>query len=151
MLVEFGRNIRVSTKIGDGVAGRRVRNDFAVLPARDFLQRLCDSYGLVWYFDSAVLHISSESEVRTELINLSSVAPDRLMEKLDALGVSDPRFGIRVNEDSSVVAVSGPPSFLELVGKTLSALEKAHAPRPVREVTNGDTLNVRVFRGGRGS
>jgi type III secretion protein C len=149
ILAEFGRNVRIPIRVSDNVAKRRVRNDMAVAAPREFLQRLCDAYGLVWYYDGAVMHISDDSEVRTEFLNTGSVGTDTLKSRLENLGVADPRFTIRAGGNASVATVSGPPPYLAMVRKTLDALEKANAPRPVQEVTNGDTLKVRVFRGSR--
>lgn len=149
VLTEFGRNIGVHTDISDAVAGRRVRGELAVLGAREFLQRLCNSYGLVWYFDGMVLHINVEGEIRTELITLTSLRSDSLLDKLGALGVVDSRFPIHATANSSVVSVSGPPTYLSQVRQTIAALEKSLAPRPIREVTDGDEKRVRVFRGNR--
>ena len=149
VLTEFGRNIGVHTSISPAVTGRRVRSEFTVVGAREFLQRLCTSHGLVWYFDGAMLHINVEGEIRTELINLVSVKSDSLVDRLDALGVADPRFAIRTTANTGVVSVSGPPPFLARVRQTIAALEKSMAPLPVREVTDGDERRVRVFRGNR--
>jgi type III secretion protein C len=149
VLSEFGRNVRVPMKVSDGIAGRRVRNDLAVAAPRDFLQRLCDSYGLVWYFDGAVLHVSDESEVRTELLNIGAVTSETLVLRLNALGVADSRYAIRASGANGVISVSGPPPYLSMVKKTVAAIEKSVAPRPVQEVIDGDTLKVRVFRGSR--
>ena len=149
VLTEFGRNIGVHTSISPAVTGRRVRSEFAVVGAREFLQRLCGSHGLVWYFDGTVLHINVESEIRTELITLASVRSDNLVDRLNALGVADSRFAIRITANTSVVSVSGPPPFLSLVRQTVAALEKSMAPLPIREVTDGDEKRVRVFRGNR--
>lgn len=149
VLAEFGRNVRLPVKVSDAIARRRVRNDLAVAPPRDFLQRLCESYGLVWYYDGAVLHFSDENEVRTELLNTGSVEPPTLLRKLEALDVADPRFPIRAGGGGGVITVSGPPPYLALVRKTVEAMERSNSPRPVQEVTNGDTLKVRVFRGTR--
>jgi type II secretory pathway component GspD/PulD (secretin) len=149
VLTEFGRNIGVPTKISDAVAGRRVRSEFTALRPREFLQRMCKGYGLTWYFDGTVLHINVDSEIRTELITLVSVRPERLVERLSALGVGDSRYAIRTTDDTNVVSVSGPPPFLSLVRQTVAALEKSMTPQPIREVPNGDEIRVRVFRGNR--
>jgi type II secretory pathway component GspD/PulD (secretin) len=149
VLAEFGRNIRIPVKVSDTVVKRRVRNDMVLATPREFLQRLCDAYGLVWYYDGAVLFISDDSEVRTELLNTGSVGAETLKSRLDNLGVADARFAIHAGGNASVVTISGPPPYLAMVRKTLDALEKANAPRPVQEVTDGDTLKVRVFRGSR--
>jgi len=144
VLVEFGRNVGVPMDVSDQVKGR-LRGRLAVAPAREFLDRLCDSYGLVWYFDGAVLHVSAKAEIRTELVSIGRLAPAEVSAKLNALGIADPRFPVRSTQDIGVVSVSGPPPFVSLVRQTLTALAP---PPPVREDSHGDEIRVRVFRGG---
>jgi type III secretion protein C len=144
VLIEFGRNVGVPVDLSDQVKGR-LRGRLAVAPAREFLDRLCESYGLVWYFDGAVLHISAKAEIRTELVSIGRLSPGAVGEKLNALGIADARFPVRSTQDAGVVSVSGPPPFVSLVRQTLTAL----APPPrVKEDNHGDEIRVRVFRGG---
>jgi type III secretion protein C len=144
VLTEFGRNIGVPIDLSDQVKGR-LRGRLGVAPAREFLDSLCESYGLVWYFDGAVLHVNARSEMRTELVSVGRLSPGEVNEKLTALGIADSRFSVRSTQDTGVVSVSGPPPFVSLVRQTLNAL--ASAP-PVREDSHGDETRVRVFRGG---
>jgi type III secretion protein C len=144
VLVEFGRNVGFPVDVSDQIKGR-LRGRLGVAPAREFLDKLCESYGLVWYFDGAVLHVSTKAEIRTELINIGRLPPAEVNEKLNALGIADPRFPIRSTENVGVVSVSGPPPFVSLVRQTLTSLAP---PPPVREDPRGDAPTVRVFRGG---
>jgi type III secretion protein C len=144
VLTEFGRNIGVPIDLSDQVKGR-LRGRLAVAPAREFLDNLCESYGLVWYFDGAVLHVNAKSEMRTELFTVGRLSPGEVSEKLTALGIADSRFPVRGTQDTSVVSVSGPPPFVSLVRQTLNRLAP---PFPVREDSHGDETRVRVFRGG---
>lgn len=143
VLVEFGRNVGIPVDVSEQIKGR-LRGRLGVAPAREFLDKLCESYGLVWYFDGAVLHVSAKTEIRTELINIGRFPPGEVNEKLKALGIADPRFPVRSTQDIGVVSVSGPPSFVSLVRQTLISL----APPSVREEPHGDAPTVRVFRGG---
>src|SRR5499433_1883998 len=107
VLTEFGRNVGVPVDLSDQVKGR-LRGRLAVAPAREFLDKLCESYGLVWYFDGAVLHVSARAEVKTELINISRLPPGQVSEKLSALGIADPRYPVRTTPEVGVISVSGP-------------------------------------------
>ena len=149
VLVEFGRNIGVHAKISEAVAGRRVRGESTTVGARAFLARICGSYGLAWYFDGTVLHINAEGEIRTELFTLTYIRTDHLLERLNSLGVTDPRYPISTTGTVNVVSASGPPPFLSRVRQTVAALEKSMAPRHLREVIDGDETTVRIFRGNR--
>jgi type III secretion protein C len=140
VLVEFGHNVGLPVDVSDEVKGR-LRGQISTATAREFLEGLCKSYGLVWYFDGTTLHVSAESEVRTELVKIGELPPAEAAEKLKALGVSDERFPVRTTEDTGMVSVSGPPPFLSLARQTLTALASQVSPA-AREDT------VRVFRGG---
>src|SRR5215813_11499319 len=136
VLSEFGRNVGVPVDLSDQIKGR-LRGRLAVAPAREFLDKLCESYGLVWYFDGAVLHVSAKAEMKTELIGIGRLSPGEVNAKLNALGIADPRFPLRSTQDIGVVSVSGPPPFVSLVRQTLAA----SAPPPsVREDTHGDEI-----------
>ena len=147
ILVEFGRNLNVTVKVSEQVSVRRIRGRLPVLSAKEFLNRLCESYGLVWYFDGAVLHISGVSEIRTEPVDIGPGNFGNVSEKLQALGIADPRFTIRSTADSRILSVSGPPPYIALIRQTVTAMQKSVAPRSVREVQDGDDVKVRVFRG----
>jgi type II secretory pathway component GspD/PulD (secretin) len=146
VLIEFGRNVGLPVDVSDHVKGR-LRGQISTATAREFLDGLCESYGLVWYFDGTTLHISAKTEVRTELVNIGRLPPGEATNKLSALGVSDARFPVRTTEDTGIVSVSGPPPFLSLARNTLTALA-GRVPPPVREDSGNDEIKVRVFRGG---
>jgi type III secretion protein C len=146
VLSEFGRNIDVPIDLSDQVKGR-LRGRLPTASAKEFLEALCESYGLLWYFDGAVLHVSAKSELRTELISIGRLPPSEVTVKLGKLGIADPRFPVRGTPDAGVVSVSGPPPFISLVRQTLSAMARAAAPPAAREDNHGDEVRVRVFRG----
>jgi type III secretion protein C len=146
VLVEFGRNTGLPVDVSDQVKGR-LRGQLATTTAREFLYSLCESYGLVWYFDGTVLHVNAKTEVRTELVKIGRLPPGEAAEKLKALGVSDARFPVRTTPDAGVVSISGPPPFLSLARQTLTALAQ-RVPSAMREDTGDDEVRIRVFRGG---
>lgn len=150
ILSEFGRNLNIGVQISDQVAGRRIRGRVPITTAKEFLTRICESYGLVWYYDGAKLHINAENEVRAEMVSLGQVNPATMKERLQELGIADARYAIRsTGGDSRVLSVSGPPRYLEHIREAVAAMQKPAAPaRNVQEVPNGDYKNVRIFRGG---
>lgn len=152
VLVEFGRNLNVPTQVTPAIGGRRVKGPLhaaAGLTAREFLQRLCDGYSLVWYFDGTVLHISSAEEIGTDLVRIDRSWSSDILKKLGDLGLSDPRFTVRVADDGGVLSVSGPPAFRSLVRKAALTVSGGRKSRPAREAEMKDDVEVRVFRGGR--
>jgi type II secretory pathway component GspD/PulD (secretin) len=141
VLVEFGRNVGLTVDVSDRVKGR-LRGQISTATAREFLDGLCESYGLVWYFDGTTLNVNSKSEIRTELVGIGQLSPDEATKKLSALGIADAQFPVRTTEDTGVLSVSGPPPFLTRVKQTLTAMG-----RRLREDNDGDEIRVRVFRG----
>jgi type III secretion protein C len=134
-LVEFGRNTNLPVKVSDEVSGK-LRGEFPAANAAQFLERLCESYGLVWYFDGSLLYINATAELRTEVIDLGPLKASDVAEKLTRLGIADWRFPIRVSPGAGVASVSGPPPYLALLRQTLGVLAK-----------QGEDTRVRVFRG----
>jgi type III secretion protein C len=129
VLTEFGRNIDVPVDVSDQVKGQ-LRGELPAAGAEDFLNKLCESYGLVWYFDGAVLHINAKTEVRTELIDIGRLSSKDVAERLNSLGIADARFPIRTTPDAGVVSVSGPPPYRTLVRQTLAVMARAGSLRP---------------------
>src|SRR5258708_14128065 len=66
VFTEFGRNINVPVKVSDEVKGR-VRGKLPAGTAEQFIKRLSEANGLIWYFDGATLHVNAAAEVRTEV------------------------------------------------------------------------------------
>lgn len=152
VLVEFGRNTRIPMRISEALAPKRMRGEFKAANAEQFFKDLCASYGLVWYFDGSLLHVSTENEVRTELIDLGRVpekgfSERKLQDRLKTLNAADQRYPIKLAQDN-LLSISGPPAYINMVRQTLSATVKAATPRPVAETPSSDDSRVRVFRGG---
>ncbi|MEL4374657.1 type III secretion protein [Brucella cytisi] len=138
-LTEFGRNIGVSIQMSPEIRGRVTAN----VPqgnAKEFLEWVCNRYGLVWYFDGATLHISNETENRTEILTLDDKALDGISQRLDSLGLMDPRFPVRIDREQKAASISGPPAYIALVKETVGTFTT------VETVSDGPA-NVRVFRG----
>lgn len=151
VLTEFGRNAGVPTQIAPTVSARRIRGPLesnSEGTAKDFLQRFCDSHGLVWYFDGTALHIASLEDLQTEMIKLEHAKSGDILRRLGELGHSDARFSLRATDNGGVLSVSGPPAFRALVRRTVSIAEAAGRFRPAREAEIKDAIEVRVFRGG---
>lgn len=140
-LVELGRNMRVPMRVSKLVKGR-LSAGMPVGTAREFLQEICDRYGLVWHFDGIVMNVATEAEVRTEMIALDANTAAGAEDRLSRLGVIDPKFPIKVSRQDDVVSVSGPPSYVELVRKTLGV-----PAAPITKQDVGKVVPVRVFRG----
>ena len=69
VLREFGQNLGLRVKLSPKVSGT-VKGKLPRLPALEFLNHVCQMYGLEWYYDGATLHISSVSEETTRFLPL---------------------------------------------------------------------------------
>jgi type III secretion protein C len=108
--------------------------------ARDFLEWVSGRYGLVWHFDGSAINIATQGEVLTEVFKLDDGAAAEATDRLDRLGVRDSRFSLTISEVDDAVTISGPPSYIALVKKTLGVPTN-------RSVGANDFVVVRVFRG----
>jgi type II secretory pathway component GspD/PulD (secretin) len=135
-LQEFGRNIGLPVRLSDRIEGR-LSHGMPIGTAREFLTWVCDRYGLVWYYDGVVLHIAAESELRTEMVKLATEEMRSMRARLDRVGISDPRFPIRLMEDDNLMSVSGPPAYIAAVKTALGLLSDG----------DGGVRSIRVFRG----
>lgn len=122
-LIEFGRNIGVPVKASEALSGHRVRGKLSDGTAEQYIKKLCASYGVVWFYDGQVLHFSSESEVRTEALDLGPVNAGSLGKKLQTLGTADARFSIRTL-DAHSVSVYGTPPYIAHVRETVAAMQR---------------------------
>ncbi len=136
-LIEFGKNIGIPVRVSKQVKGR-LSAGMPVGTAREFLDWVCNRYGLVWHYDGSVINVAAEAEVETEMIKVDANTASSVTGRLATLGVSDPRYPIKVSEKDDVVSVSGPPSYVALVKKTLGVTSRQE---------NGSVVPVRVFRG----
>ncbi|PBC20974.1 type III secretion protein [Mesorhizobium sp. WSM4311] len=140
-LAELGRNMRVPMRVSKLVKGR-LSAGMQVGTAREFLEDICNRYGLVWHFDGIVMNVATEAEIQTELIPLDANTVAGAEDRLSRLGVIDPRFPTKVSRQDDVVSVSGPPSYIELVRKTLGVPAATGTKQEP-----GKVVSVRVFRG----
>lgn len=140
-LVELGRNMRVPMRVSKLVKGR-LSAGMPVGTAREFLEEICNRYGLVWHFDGIVMNVATEAEVQTELIPLDANTAAGAEDRLLRLGVIDPKFPVKVSTQDDVVSVSGPPSYIDLVRKTLGVPAAQGGKQEP-----GKVASVRVFRG----
>jgi type II secretory pathway component GspD/PulD (secretin) len=147
-LVAFSRNTKIPMKISDAIAGHRMRGKMPITSAERFFKSICESYGLVWYYDGAQLHVNGPGEMKTETIDLGLVNARQANETLQSKGETDARFPIQTTTDRTL-SVTGPPPYIARVREVVAGLGRALVPSKAREVPYRDEINIRVFRGGR--
>jgi type III secretion protein C len=140
VLQEFGHNTALRVEISADVHGK-VRGPWPVLAPREFLDEVCRTYGLEWYFDGFKLYVTTGKENASRLISRGGVTWERLEASLRELEVLDDRFALRAVTHSDLVLVFGPPQYLTLVERSIVALKEALHPR------RDQPLVVTVYRG----
>jgi type III secretion system YscC/HrcC family outer membrane pore protein len=101
--------VRLSGNVEGVVSGR-----FAMPPER-FLDTLTASFGLVWYYDGAVVQVSRASEKRSIAIRPHYMPAGALFSSLTHAGVVDTHFPLRLDSRAGTVAVTGPPGYVERI------------------------------------
>lgn len=132
----------VRASVSPDVKGR-VHGRLAPAPADALLSDLGRLFGFDWYFDGATVAVTPSKDTVTKVVALGPLDPAVLLQTLDATGIADPRWPIRVVQPAaeggrgSVIVMSGPPRYLALVDQATAALSGRAANRS----------EPRVFRG----
>lgn len=133
VLEQFGRNLSIPVRVSESVEAKRLKGKLSAAGPKKFLQWICDSYGLTWYFDGAVLHIFARGELRNVYLDLGAVSFEDLNQRLVNAGIADERFAIRATVEPHLISVVGPPTYTALVRQMLNALRETAGtaqPRP---------------------
>ena len=140
-LEEFAHNLDIPLVLSDKVRGK-ARSTVRAATAGEFLQTLCSTNGLTWYFDGNLLYLNASDEITTKLFKANALNLDQLQAYLNNLDVFGQQLSMRNGPEGDEVFVSGPPPYLALVQQHVDHLQpKAAAPVVARE------HGVRVFRG----
>ncbi|MBY5378370.1 type III secretion protein (plasmid) [Rhizobium leguminosarum] len=139
-LIEFGRNLGLPVVVSDKIDGR-IRGRIDAKTAGQFVDQVANANGLTWYFDGAVLHVSSDEEFTTRVIDVGRLQPDAVAKEMRAVGFADERFSLQSSPNGNSIRVSGPPAYVNIVGQLVESMQPESS-------VNGDDPRVRVFRGG---
>ncbi len=109
--------LRVTGTIDGEVSGR-----FSMPPQR-FLDTLCATYGLVWYFDGAVLRVSPAGAQQHLAMRPHYLSLQALRAALLGAGVADEHFALRADAAAGTLSVYGPPDYVASVRQAAARLE----------------------------
>jgi type III secretion protein C len=109
----FGAGQNVPIRLSGNVTGV-VRGRFA-MPPQQFLDTLCASFGLVWYYDGAVVQVSPASEQQSLAIRPNYLSPGALAAALDHAGAADPHFPLQLDTARGTVRLTGPATYVERI------------------------------------
>jgi type III secretion protein C len=131
LLRDFAGAVGLPIVIADGVAGT-VNAKFATTP-QAFLDLICRSFGLIWYYDGAAVHVYPSSQLQSRLFKLTGAAAVDAESKLMAFGLVDSRYPIRFMRANggTLAFAAGPPRHIELIEALIAALGDTDiAPSP---------------------
>ncbi len=131
VLKEFCSSQGIPVVISDKVRGT-VSGRFVHYSPKRFFGVLVKAYGLMWYFDGAVLYIYSSDEVTSTLVRLRYESVDRFIDTLKELGIYDERFTIKAVPEQGVLFVAGPPKYIQLITQAASLFDKSYAEEEIR-------------------
>lgn len=129
----FGMSFGVRTQISSAVTGQVEGRLFAETPDA-FLDRLAHAYGLQWYYHGGTLFVSHSSEAQRTAIEMTPDDIPSLRDALRGLGVLEDKFGWGEFPERGVVIVSGPPTYVDLVRRTLEMLPSGRSDKMVISV-----------------
>jgi type III secretion protein C len=135
VLRDFGASQHVMTWISPQVEGN-VTGRFNSAP-QQFLDKMVASFGVLWYYDGAVLRIYGANEARSATLGLQHAGTADLRQALARLRIDDPRFPVRYDDVSRTAVVSGPPHLVDLVSDVARLIDHAEV--------KGDTVVVKRF------
>lgn len=121
LLREFAGGFSLALQLGPNVQGL-VNGKFNTNSPTEFLNRLGGVYGLNWFVYAGTLFVSRSNDMKTRSINSLGTSISAIREALKQLGVLDARFGWGELPDQGIALVSGPPAYVDLVERTVSAL-----------------------------
>lgn len=136
VLNDFAASQHLVLRMAGSPAGV-VSGRYAMPPGR-FLDLLCASYGLVWYYDGTALRISEAGAQQPLAIRPNYLRAPQLRAALEGAGVADTHFPLIVNEASGTLTTYGPASYLAQVR---DAAERFEA-----DARNRVPTSVHVFR-----
>ncbi|MEL7612228.1 hypothetical protein AAGW18_06965 [Vreelandella titanicae] len=137
VLQEFGRNLSLPVEVSDAVDGE-VRGDIRASTAGEFLEQVCESNGLAWFYDGYVLHVAARQELSRRRFELTDVDVPRLRAEITQAQVGKP-LSAMINAEHDSLEVMGPPAWIADIAQRVDALRQPSAPSIPAE--------VKVFRG----
>ena len=124
-LETFGRNVGLAVNLDAEITNDRTVNIEQQMSRQKYIDRLSNEFGLLWFYDGVMLHISSVGSVQTEIMPLQNNDGATVLDVLSQLGIYQDKFVHASDPKRRVFLVSGPTSYVDLVKTAVSAIEEA--------------------------
>ncbi|WP_144393335.1 type III secretion system outer membrane ring subunit SctC [Pleionea sediminis] len=104
------------------------------------LNFLAATYDLIWYSDNATLFVYPINQKMSKIFRLANTDANQVKKTMSSLDLWDKRFDFRQVNGGSMILVSGPPRYLELIEESIAMLEQRNSS------LRADQLDIRVFQ-----
>ena len=122
----FGLRVQPSAAIEEG--GLLVDGTLTATSPTEFINQLASTYGLAWFYQGGVLHVSRTDEQVTRVLTMPGAGGASLKKALLEVGLIEPKFGWADIADRNAALVSGPPAYVEALARTLADLPMPPLP-----------------------
>lgn len=139
MLRELAARNDIAINVGKGVRGT-VNGAFDMRP-QALLEMLASNFGFVWYFDGALLDVTSAEDIRSQIVSLESTSVSSARSVLERLQLVEPRYPVVFDERSRTAKVSGPSRYVSLVAQ---AIQSIGDEAPASEILSTSTQRTAV-------
>ncbi|BBG60760.1 MULTISPECIES: type III secretion system outer membrane ring subunit SctC [Providencia] len=96
-------------------AQKKVTGNFNLANADEMFKALTRRIALVWYDDGAGIYVYDNSEMRSLIIPTHKVSSQQVISYIQRNGIYDSRFPVRSQGGDTMLFVSGPPLYVELI------------------------------------
>ena len=128
VLRNFSANYSIPVIISPNVEGV-VNGRIGPLSPIEFLDKVAQLNGLIWYFDGNTLYVYNGNEIQKQILNLQYMAADEFKKTLIEIGIWDNRFYWKARPEEGIIYISGPPRYMELVTETAQLLDAKSGER----------------------
>jgi type III secretion protein C len=143
------RHNRVPVVVSEAVKGT-ISIDRRV-DSRTLFESLVEQYNLEWAYDGTVVSVVPAREKVTKLIDLGGLPYARVRRTLQDLYILDPRHPLIATSSSSVVTVSGPARYVNVIEETVRQMARSGSAggkrgRSAQGQQDLDIPELRVFQ-----
>ena len=133
----FGKNINVKVSVDETLSGTVLDTGRVRHSRVSYLKQLAAEHDFVWFYDGVVLHVAPVSTIQTEAISLKNNDGGDIIRLLRQLNVLQQKFTHKIDDRNSVLVVTGPGKYVEIVKRVVVSIEQGK--RKKLSVLRGDT------------
>lgn len=140
-LTQLIRNIFSMAHLDVVVSGKvtgNVSKPFENITPRTFLEEICRTYNLSWFYDGNILYVYKSEETDSQVFSVPSSKVGPIMAVVRKLNFEGPSTVIRSIDNADVIFVSGPPRFVSIIGDVVNKMN----PQTIR---SDKEVVVRLF------